>query len=87
MRTELKKAVSALAEALRLTLDLYELPKEDSKAEYHAREYSDQIQNLLLEQLLTDCDDLNEADAILRRHGLDLLIEDLHIKSEEWGKE
>jgi len=84
MRKELKKAVSAFAEALRLSLSLYELADEDSKAYYHACEYSGLIQTLLLEQLLTDCDDLDEADAILRKYGLDHLIEDLHIKAEKW---
>lgn len=87
MTAELKKAVKALAQAFRLTLDLYEQPNHDAKTYYHAAEYSDQMRSLLLEQLLTDCDDLDEADGILREYNLDYLIEDLHIKASEWSRE
>lgn len=87
MRKELKQAVSTLAKAVRQTENMFGMPDGDSRTCYHAVEYYDQMKELLLEQLLTDCDDPLERDEILRTNDLDNLIEDLHLKADEWNQE
>lgn len=87
MTKGLKKAVTSLAKALRQTEDLFDAEGTNAKAYYHAVEYYDQMKELLLEQLLTDIDEPEQRDEILRENGLEDLIEDLHHKASEWENE
>lgn len=85
--SDLRKAVVTLAKALRQTCDLFDMNGTDAKAYYHAVEYYDQMKELLLEQLLTDIDEPEQRDTILRENGLEDLIDDLHLKASEWRNE
>lgn len=87
MTKGLKKAVTSLAKALRQTEDLFDTEGTNAKAYYHAVEYYDQMKELLLEQLLTDIDEPEQRDEILRENGLEDLIDDLHLKASEWRNE
>lgn len=86
MNSDIRKAVSAFAKAVRMTLDLYDIPEPDNMTYYHAVEYSKDMEDLLMEMLLTASDDASERDEILKCNNLDHLCEDLHLKAAEWEK-
>lgn len=87
MRRELKKALTLLARAVRATMNLHDLPDARPVETYHAREYTDAMTDLLLEQLLTATDDPGERARILLDAGLDSLVEELELKAAEWETE
>lgn len=83
MRKELKEAVTSFAKAVWQVENLYDLPEPDSRTDYHAREYSKGMEDLLLDQLITASDNPLERDELLEKNDLEHLIEDLHIRARE----
>ena len=83
MKRELKLALNAFAVAVRKTLDMYDIPGDET-LRYHASEYSQEMTRMLLEQLLTATDNPTERNEILSNNGLEHLEEDLQILANEW---
>lgn len=70
---EVRKAVRAFARAVKLVADLADLPCPDPQTEYHAKEYLDEMETLLLQQLATMTTDDSEREEVLAISGLDYL--------------
>lgn len=87
MKSELKSTISALAKAVCKIVELGDRINQDPVVEYHVREYTQSMEELLLEQLLTASDNLTEGEDILCGNGLDFMIEDLHVKAQEWNRD
>jgi len=87
VRKEIRQAVSALANAVRKTSDLFRYGESDARAYYHAVEYYDQMKEMLLQQLLTDFDTMEERLSVLRNSDLCELADDLLAMDEEWNKD
>lgn len=85
MTKEVRRALKAYARAVRLVDDMFDIPSPSPVTEYHCHEYSTEMEDMLIEQLLTSTDIAEERDAILVGAGLDHLVEDLHLKAEEWN--
>jgi len=71
----LRRALLTFARAVRQVADLSELPGPDPLTEYHAREYLDVMESLLVEQLVTSVPTGAEREALLSVAGLDYLEE------------
>ena len=84
---EVKKAIRAFARAVRLTADLADLPCPDPLTEYYAKEYLDEMEDLLLQQLITATMDCREREGILDACGLDYLAIRLGYLAEEFEEE
>lgn len=81
---EVMMAVKAMARAVELVEELAEASHPAPMTEYHATEYVDEMETLLLHQLLTAFPSDEERDAILAESGLDFLAERLHLMAAEW---
>ena len=81
---EVKRAVRALARAVKLVADLADLPSPDPQTEYHAKEYLDEMEILLMHQLLTAYDGKSEREKLLNDYELDYLVERMSLIEQEW---
>ena len=81
---EVRKAVRAFARAVKLVADLADLPCPDPQTEYHAKEYLDEMEILLMHQLLTAYDGKSEREKLLNDYELDYLVERMSLIEQEW---
>ena len=81
---EVKKAVRALARAVKLVVDLADLPSPDQLTEYHTKEYLEEMEVLLIHQLLTAYDSKSEREKLLSDFELDYLAERMNYLEQEW---
>lgn len=81
---EVKKAVRALARAVKLVVDLADLPSPDPLTEYHTKEYLEEMEVLLIHQLLTAYDSKSEREKLLSDFELDYLAERMNYLEQEW---
>ena len=80
-------AVRAFARAVKLVADMDERPPSHPLSEYHAKEYLQEMETLLLHQLLTAFPGNAERDEVLSDFGLDYLAGRMHIMAEVWEEE
>ena len=81
---EVKKAVRAFARAVKLVADLADLSSPDPLTEYHAKEYLEEMETLLLHQLLTAFYRKCEREKLLYDFELDYLAERMSSIEQEW---
>ena len=81
---EVKRAVRALARAVKLVADISETPSPHPQAEYHAREYLNEMETLFLQQLMTAYWEESEREQVLIDFGLDYLMEALQEMHFDW---
>ena len=81
---EVRKAIRAFARAVRLVADMTDLPGPDPLTEYHAKEYLEEMETLLLHQLITATMDCHEREDILDAYGLDYLVGRLSYMAEDF---
>ena len=74
----------AMARAVKCVEDLADLRDPDPKTRYHAREYLDGMETLLLHQLLTATLSPVVRETVLRSAGLERLEEPLRVMAAEW---
>ncbi len=83
---EVRRAVKALASAVKMVSDLAVLPQPDPLTEYHAKEYLEEMETLLVHQLLTSFPDNGERETLLSDTGLDYLAEEVRLVEEDWNR-
>lgn len=84
---DVRMAVRAFARAVKMVADLADLPSPDSLTEYHAKEYLDEMETLLIHQLLTAFPSTQDRETILSEVGLDYLIERTQYLEMDWEEE
>ena len=84
---EVKNAVRAFARAVKLVADLADLPSPDPLTEYHAKEYLEEMETLLVHQLLTAFASSEEREELLANAELDYLIDRTRSVEREWEEE
>jgi len=84
---DVRRAVRAFARAVKMVADLADLPSPDPQTEYHAKEYLEEMENLLVHQLLTAFASEEGRDAVLAAYGLDYLSERVLYLEREWSGE
>lgn len=77
-------AVRAFARAVKLVADILETPSPHPQAEYHAREYLNEMESLFLQQLMTAYQEESEREQVLTVFGLDYLMETLQEMHFDW---
>ena len=83
----MKNAVRAFARAVKLVADLADLPSPDPLTEYHAKEYLEEMETLLVHQLLTAFNSDSERVELLSAHELDHLAEKVRSVEKEWDED
>ena len=78
-------AIKALARAVSLTGRIYEKASAKPLELYHAREFLSDMEDLLLQQVLTAFPDTASGGDFLSAAGLDYLIGDLRSLDERWN--
>lgn len=84
---EVKKAVRAFARAVKLVEELADFPSPDPLTEYHAKEYLEEMETLLVHQLLTAFNSDSERVELLSAHELDHLAEKVRSVEKEWDED
>lgn len=84
---EVRKAIRAFARAVRLVADMADLPGPDPLSEYHAKEYLDEMETLLVHQLLTAFSSCEERRMILASNELDYLMDRIQFTEKEWSEQ
>lgn len=84
---EVRKAIRAFARAVRLVADMTDLPGPDPLTEYHAKEYLEEMETLLVHQLLTAFNSDSERVELLSAHELDHLAEKVRSVEKEWDED
>lgn len=84
---EVKKAVRTFARAVKLVADIFETPSPHPQAEYHAREYLNEMESLFLQQLMTAFWEESEREQVLTDFGLDYLMETLQEMHFDWEQD
>ena len=84
---EVRSAIRALARAVRITEGIYKLPFQHPQSLYHAREYLGDMEDLLVQQVLTAFPDVDSGEKFLSSCGLDYLSCSLQTLSKEWGSD
>ena len=84
---EVRRAVKALARAVKMVSDLADLPQPDPLTEYHAKAYLEEMETMLVHQLLTSFSDEEEREDILSGAGLDYLAEDVQLVEKDWNRD
>ena len=69
---------------MKIVYDMAEKPSPHPQEEYHAAEYLDEMETLLLHQVLTDFPDVSSGEEFLSSCGLDYLSESLQTMAEQW---
>ena len=82
---EVRSAVMALAKAVKITGEIYERPSPHPQSLYHAREYLGDMEDLLVQQVLTAFPDVQSGEDFLSSCGLDYLQSGLVTLSEQWN--
>ena len=82
----LRRALLTFARAVRQVADLAEIPGPDPLSEYHCREYLDEMEALLVDQLVTAVPGQSEREAILSVAGMDYLLEKVRFRAVELGE-
>lgn len=82
----LRWAVLHYAESVRLVRQMGESDELVVLCEYHVLEYLPQMEQLLIEQVLTSFSTTEEREAVLSSAGLEYLIDQMHLTEEEWEK-
>ena len=81
---DVKRAVRAFARAVKLVADMADIPSPDPQTEYHAKEYLEEMESLLLDQLLTAFLSEHGREDILEDAGLGHLVGPLRFREAEW---
>lgn len=81
---EVRRAVRAFARAVKAVADLADLPSPDPLTEYHAKEYLEEMETLLVHQLLTALSSAEERRKVLAAFELDYLIERTLNTEKDW---
>ena len=84
---EVIAAVKAFARAVKLTGDILGRAAPDPISLYHAREYLVEMEDLLVQQLVTDFPDVQAGLDLLASCGLDYLQGRLTALAEQWGED
>ncbi len=87
MPGRVRRAIATLGNAVRQLDDIRNLRHTDPRTEYHAIEYIDEMEDLLLQQLITATADRLEREDILISCGLDYLLVRLDHMATEWEKD
>lgn len=82
--TALRWAVMHFAESVALVHQMGESDELLVLCEYHVLEYLPQMEQMLIEQVLTSFSTSQERDAVLTSAGLGYLIEQMHTLEKEW---
>ena len=81
---EVELAVRVFALSVKIVYDMADKPSPHPQEEYHAAEYLDEMETLLLHQVLTDFPDVSSGEEFLSSCGLDYLSERLQKMAEQW---
>lgn len=84
---EVRRAVRAFARAVKAVADLADLPSPDPLTEYHAKEYLEEMETLLVHQLLTAFASEEAREAVLAEYGLEYLSVKVLYLGREWSGE
>ena len=84
---EVKNAVRAFARAVKLVADLADLPSPHPLTEYHAKEYLEEMETLLVHQLLTAFAPSEEREGLLANAELDYLMDRTRSMERDWEEE
>ncbi len=87
MPVRVRRAIATFGNVVRQMDDIRNLRHTDPRTEYHAIEYIDEMENLLLQQLITATSDRLEREDLLISCGLDYLLVRLNKMGEEWEKD
>ena len=82
---EVRAAIRALAKAVKITSEIYERPFPNPQSLYHVREYLDDMEDLLVQQVLTAFPDVQSGEEFLSSCGLDYLHGNLLTLAEQWN--
>ena len=83
---EVRAAIKALAKAVKITGEIYERPFPHPQSLYHAREYLGDMEDLLVQQVLTAFPDVQSGEEFLSSCGLDYLQGSLQTLAEQWSE-
>lgn len=84
---EVKNAVRAFARAVKHVADLANLPSPHPLTVYHAKEYLEEMETLLVHQLLTAFASSEEREGLLANEELDYLMDRTRSMEREWEEE
>lgn len=82
-----KRAVRAFARTVKMVADMADLQSPYPLTEYHWKEYLDEMEYLLLQQLLTSFPLETHRERLLEEEGLGYLIIRLRYMAENWEHE
>lgn len=81
MTSELRRAVEALASAVRKTVQVGEKAFQDAEERTYVNEFLVPMEAMLVDQLVTSVRDRNEQERILTKYELDFLQEDVEAEN------
>lgn len=84
---EVELAVRVFALAVKIVDDLADKPSPHPQEEYHAAEYLDEMETLLLHQVLTAFPDEQTRKAFLKETGLEYLVSRMRMMEAAWEEE
>lgn len=84
---EVRRAVKALAKAVRAVADIYDMPSPTMQGKYLAEEYLPDMVDILVQQLVTSIPNEAGRQEILSSCGLDFLSEKVETLAAEWKEE
>ncbi|MBR6932308.1 MAG: hypothetical protein IKH49_03285 [Bacteroidales bacterium] len=84
---EVRRAVRAFARAVKAVADLADLPSPDPLTEYHAKEYLEEMETLLVHQLLTAFGSDSDRVELLSAYELEYLAEMVRSVEKEWNED
>ena len=83
----MRRAVRAFARAVKAVADLADLPSPDPLTEYHAKEYLEEMETLLVHQLLTAFGSDSDRVELLSAYELEYLAEMVRSVEKEWNED
>lgn len=84
---EVRRAVRALAKAVRAVADIYDMPSPPEQGKYLADEYLPDMVDIFVQQLVTSIPSEAGRQEILSSCGLDFLSEKVEALAAEWSEE
>lgn len=83
---EVELAVRVFALSVKIVYDMADKPSPHPQEEYHAAEYLDEMETLLLHQVLTAFPNDDTREAFLKETGLGYLTERMLALEEQWNE-
>ncbi len=84
MHPRVRRAIRSFANVVKQLNAMVDLKYPDPRVEYHGKEYLDEMEDLLLQQLITATTDRLEREDLLIACEMDYLLVRLEHKANEW---